>query len=639
MATTSLMTLGTQAVFAAYAQLQTTGNNIANANTPGYSRQAVQLATAGSSGYTGAGYFGRGVTVSTVARAANMFLGSQAVAAGSTAAADGAQRDMLSQLEKLFVGGSAGLGAAATQIFNAFADVAAAPGDLSARQAVLGRLEDFASLARASSSQIEVLQAQVKADVAGGVAEVNALAASLGRLNLSIAAATRSGQSPNDLLDQRDQLVQRIGQQVQVHSYIGADETANVFVGSGQSLVLGGVSHALVAQADAADASHVSLGVAIAGQTTPLGSDTIGDGRLGGLMRFQDQDLADARGRLGQLVAGLAGAVNQQQGFGLDLQGSAGTPLFGLTGPRAQPAAGNARDASGAFVASVGLAIVDFSALKASDYQLVADPANAGQYSVTRLADGQLFQPVADGAVIDGFRVTVGANAPAPGESFLLKPVSGAAADLTVLLKNPRGLAAANPVTAVLGAANSGTASVMALTIVAAPAAPYAPFTVRFVDDNGGYEVLDAGNNPLATGSYSSGQPIQLDGISLALAGQAKTGDRISVAPTSHPAASNGNALRFDSLAASPLIDGQTAADAYANTLSAIGVRMQGAAAAADTSSTVAQQASAALGGAVGVNLDEEAARLLQFQQSYQAAAKMLQTAQTMFDAILGVVR
>ena len=638
MATTSLMTLGTQAVFAAYAQLQTTGNNIANANTPGFSRQSVQLATAGS-GYTGAGYFGRGVTVSTVARASNLFLGSQAVAAGSTAAADSAQHDMLSQLEKIFVGGTAGLGAAATQIFNAFADVAAAPGDLSARQAVLGRLEDFASLARASSSQIDVLQAQVKADAAGGVAEVNTLAASLARLNVSIAAATRGGQLPNDLLDQRDQLVQKIGQQVQVHSYIGPDETANVFVGSGQSLVLGGAAHILVAQADAVDASHISLGVAIAGHVTALRSADIGDGRLGGLMRFQDQDLADARGRLGQIVAGLAGAVNQQQGFGLDLQGSAGTPLFGHAGPQAQPAAGNARDASGAFVASVKLDIVDASALKASDYQLLPDPANAGLYSVTRLADGKVFQPVANGAVIDGFRITIGANAPAPGESFLLKPVSGAAADLTVLLKNPRGLAAANPVTAVLGAANSGTASVMALTIVAAPAAPYAPFSLHFVDDIGGYEVLDAGNNALATGSYLAGQPIMQDGISLALAGLPKSGDRIHIAPTSHPAASNGNALRFDSLAASPLIDGQTAADAYANALAAVGVRVQGAAAAATTSSTVAQQASAALGGAVGVNLDEEAARLLQFQQSYQAAAKMLQTSQTMFDAILGVVR
>ena len=118
MSSTSLTTLGAQAVFTAYAQLQTTGNNIANANTPGYSRQSVELASAGSD-YNGSGYMGRGVTVSTVTRASNMFLTQQAVATASAAAADGVHRDMLSQLEKVFVGGASGLGQAATQVFNA----------------------------------------------------------------------------------------------------------------------------------------------------------------------------------------------------------------------------------------------------------------------------------------------------------------------------------------------------------------------------------------------------------------------------------------------------------------------------------------------------------------------------------------
>ena len=118
------MSLGTSALYAAYAQLQTTGNNIANANTPGYSRQSVQLQTAGSA-YNGSGFFGHGVTVAPVPRASNMFLSQQAVAAGSTAASAGVRRDLLSQLEKVFVGGEAGLGRAANQIFNAAAEPAA----------------------------------------------------------------------------------------------------------------------------------------------------------------------------------------------------------------------------------------------------------------------------------------------------------------------------------------------------------------------------------------------------------------------------------------------------------------------------------------------------------------------------------
>ena len=635
---TSLMTLGKQAVFAAYAQLQTTGNNIANANTPGYSRQAVQLQTA-SSAYSSGGYIGRGVTVSTVARAANMFLTSQSVAATSAAAADGVQRDMLGQLEKVFVGGAAGLGAAATQIFNAFADVAVAPADLSARQAVLGRLQDFAALSRASSDQIEALQTNVAHDVAGGVAEVNTLAAQLGRLNASIAAAVLGGQKPNDLLDQRDQLVLRIGQQVQVQSYIGADETANVFVGSGQSLVLGVAAHSLVLQPNPGDPNHVSLGVDIAGQVTDLSTQAIGDGALGGLMRFQDQDLAGARSRLGQLVTGVASALNLQQSLGLDLAGQAGPPLLRLDGPQALPGAGNARAADGNFSASVSLRIADASALKASDYLLLVDTADPSQLSVTRLADGKLFMPVHDGDVLDGFAISLGGQAPAAGDSFTLKPVGRAAGNLSVLLTDGRGLAAANPVTAVLGAANSGNASVRAVDIVAAPANAYQAISISFTSDAGAYDILDSGGNVLASDTFTAGQPIRYDGMALQLGGLARAGDRINIAPTSHPAASNGNALRFDSLAASLLVDGQTAAEAYANAMADVGVRMQGAVAAAETSAVVSTQAKAALTGQVGVNLDEEAARLLQYQQSYQAAAKLLQTAQTMFDAILSTLR
>jgi len=636
--TSSLMHLGTQAVFAAYAQLQTTSNNIANANTPGYSRQSAQLATAGSA-YSGSGYYGRGVTVQTVTRASNMFLTQQALATGSTAAADGVRHNLLGQLEKVLPGGAAGLGAAATQIFNAFADLAAAPGDLSARQAVLGRLEDFASLSRSSSDQIEALQANVMHDVAGGVDEVNTLAGELAKLNVAIAAATNRGHMPNDLLDQRDDLVKRIGAQVEVQTIMGPDETASVFVGSGQTLVLGSAAHKLVALSDPLDAGRIAVGVSIAGHVTPLTTQAIGDGQIGGLMRFQDQDLADARNRLGQLAAGLASALNEQQSYGLDLQGQPGAPLFTFTAPQALPAAANARDGSGNPVATLTLTITDASALKASDYHLEPDPANGGQYVVTRLSDGQVFQPVADGQEIDGFTITTGANGPAAGEAFTLKPVAAAASNLRVLLNNPRGLAAANPVTAVANPANTGSASISALDITAAPASPYEAMTLAFTDDAGAYELRDAGNNLLDSGTFSAGQPITYNGMALTLAGQPKSGDRIALAPTTHPAASNGNALRFDNLASQLLVDGQTAADAYANAMSDLGVRVQGAAASADTSATVASRANAELSAETGVNLDEEAARLIQYQQSYQAAAKMLQTAQTMFDAIINLGR
>ena len=631
------MSLGTAALYAANAQLLTTSNNIANANTPGYSRQSVELATAGSA-YNGAGYFGRGVTVTTVSRAANMFLTQQTVATGAAAAADGVRRDMLQQLEQVFAGGEAGLGHAATQIFNSFSDVAANPGDLSARQAVLGRLEDFASLARSASDQIEVLQANVVHDVQGGIAEVNTLAAQMAKLNIAIASATNRGHSPNELLDQRDELVRRMAAQVNVQTVVGPDQTLAVYVGSGQTLVLGGASFKLVPQTDPHDPSRIAVGINIGGQITQLDTDAVGEGQVAGLLRFQQGDLADARNRLGQLVAGLGGALNQQQALGLDLQGQAGTPLLAMSPPQALPSERNARDASGLPIASVQLAIVDPSALMASDYRLEPDSANPGQYSVTRLVDGKLFPPVNDGDTIDGFTITIGPNAPQVGESFVLKPVSAAASGVSLVLRDPRGLAAANPVIGVTDPANTGTAGIAALSVLAPPAAGYQPLTLRFTDNAGSYELLAADDGVLQTGSFSAGQPITYDGLALQLNGQPRAGDRIQLAPTAYPAASNGNALRFDDLANQGLIGGISVGDAYANALADVGVRVQGAVASADNTATVASRARAELAAEVGVNLDEEAARLIQFQQSYQAAAKLLQASQTLFDALLASV-
>jgi flagellar hook-associated protein 1 FlgK len=375
--------------------------------------------------------------------------------------------------------------------------------------------------------------------------------------------------------------------------------------------------------------------VSSGGQITSLTTDAVGGGQIAGQLRFQNEDLAEARNRLGQLTAGLASALNTQQSLGLDLQGQPGQPLLKFGGPQVLPSSANARDSSGAYISSVSLTVADPSALKASDYRLAVDPANSGQFIVTRLSDGQVFQPVQDGTTLDGFTINVGANAPSPGESFVLKPVGAAAADIAVTLKNPRGLAAASPVLGTVDPANTGTASIAALDVTAPPANAYQPLTLRFVDNAGSYELLDASQSVLAIGSYTAGQPISYDGIALSLNGVPRSGDQLSIVPTTLPAASNGNALRFDRLSSQLLVDGQTVTDAFANAMSDVGVRVQGAKAAADTSSTVAASANADLSAEVGVNLDEEAARLIQYQQSYQAAAKLLQTSQTLFDSLL----
>lgn len=624
-----LMQLGTRAMFAAYAQLQTTGQNIANANTVGYSRQQVVLGTTPGQ-YTGSGYFGRGVTVQTITRAANQFLTAQVTATKAAASADAARLGMVQQLEKVFGTGAAGLGYAATQLFNAFSDMGAAPSDLSARQTVIARAEDFASLARSNSNQLESLQANVVSDVRNSVTDLNEMARSVADLNGKISIGLAAGHPPNDLMDARDRLIGQIAEKLEVQTIYGNDGSINVFVGGGQSLVLGGLANKLVALPDAYDPARISLGISVSGNTTSLPTRLLGEGSIAGLMKFQDEDLVDARNRLGQMVASLSKAVNDQQSFGIDMAGVAGGKLFNTGRPVALPDRTNTVP-----LGSVGLTITDGSALKASEYVLEDDPANAGMYRVTRLSDGQVFGNLADGATVDGFTFNFGSPGPQAGDRFLLKPVSTAAQGAAAALSNPRGLAAASPLMASMPATNTGSAGIASLMITAAPAAPYQAMSVNFISATGDYEIRDSTNAVLATGTWTAGTPIAYDGMSLALSGVPGSGDVIDVVPTADPRASNGNALALDALASRAIVDGQTITDAYAETLSAVGVRVQGAAAAAENSAAVAARANESLTGEVGVNLDEEAARLIQFQQYYQASAKLLQTAQTVMDTLL----
>jgi flagellar hook-associated protein 1 FlgK len=625
-----LMQLGTRAMFAAYAQLQTTGQNISNANTPGYSRQQVSLGTA-SGQYTGAGFFGRGVTVESVTRATNMFLTAQVAATRSTAASDAARLGMLQQLERVFAIGQGGLGFAATSLFNAFADLAAAPADLSARQAVLARAEDFASLARSNSDQIEMLQANVVNDVRNSVQDVNTMAAQVANLNSQIVSALATSHTPNDLMDARDTLIAQIGEKLEVQTINSSDGSVSVFVGGGQSLVLGGQSNNLVARRDAMDPSRVALSISVPGFETPLVESQLGAGSMAGLITFQNKDLTDARNRLGQLVASLGAAMNQQQSFGIDLAGQPGGPLFTMGAPVALP-----RSTNGVPAGQVDLAVTDPTVLKASEYLLEEDLSTPGTWVATRLSDGYRHTGLTGaGEVIDGFSVTFSAP-PQAGDKFLLKPVSTAAMNAATAITNPRGIAAASPLQAATVAANTGTMSIANFDIVAAPAVAYGPLTVQFTSASGDYDILDGGV-AVASGTWDGSAPIQYNGFALTLKGVPALNDRVTINPTTVPGASNGNALSFDGLASRPLIDGQTVTDAYAETLSSVGVSVQGMRAAAETSANVAQRTEEALTSEVGVNLDEEAARLIQYQQAYKAAAKMLQTAQQVMDTLISL--
>lgn len=645
----SLMGLGTRAMFANMATLQSIGNNIANANTKGYSRQETQLETAGGQ-YTGSGFFGQGVNVTTVARSYDRFLTTQAAAAASVAAYDSTRSSQLQQLENVFTLGDKGLGHAAGQLLNSFVDVANNPSDASARQVVLTRAQELSTRFTAAGEQLVALQDGVAMDMRTAVSTVNELARQVASLNMQISAQNGSGHSPNDMLDQRDLLISQISQLINVTTIPASDNSVGLFVGGGMSLVLGGDANTLKAATDPYDVTKLQLAMEEGGVDRFIPGSSIAGGSIAGLMRFQNDDLTDARNLLGQMAVAISGALNEQQSLGLDLgqPASMGGPLFSVGAPLVLSANSNSGDAS------ISAVVSDYTHVQASDYELRFDGTN---YALARLSDGQVVDgspfsaaALAAGISFEGVTIQLNAGTPVAGDRFLLQTVTGAAADMRTVLTDPKGLAAASPVTATVGAGNTGTAAVASLGAVSTTLDRTLTANFTFTSDTGDYdwETVDPLGNVTANGSgtWAAGTPIALNGFELQLNGVPKTGDTISVKPTVSTSANNGNALAManldkvafvgvQTLPDGTVVRGKTITDAYAAAVSNIGVRVQSAESASNISSSFAASAESARVNKAGVNLDEEAARLIQFQQAYQASAKVLQVAQTLFDILL----
>ena len=328
---TSLMSLGVRTMFAASASMQTTGHNIANASVEGYSRQRVELATSKGQ-YTGAGFFGKGVDVVSVSRAYDEHLTREAAQTASQAAHDQTRSEQLARLELVFPMGEKGLGYAAAQMFGAISDVASRPQDIPSRQVVLSRASELAARFNAAGEQLDALQRGINTDLRASIGEVNGLTARIADVNQQVATMKGSGQPPNDLLDLRDQLVQQLSKLVSVSTVEAPDGSMSVFLSGGQRLVLSNQAAVLVAGTDPANAAGSAVFIQEPGTLRYLDPDEMfPSGSVGGLLRFQNTDLAKARTMRDGLAQSFVATTNTQMAAGLDLDGNAGGPLFNIS--------------------------------------------------------------------------------------------------------------------------------------------------------------------------------------------------------------------------------------------------------------------------------------------------------------------
>ncbi|MBT3067545.1 flagellar hook-associated protein FlgK [Rhodoferax sp. U11-2br] len=630
-----ILNVATRALMANQTILQTTGNNIANVNTPGYSRQNAVLQTVEGQ-FTGGGYIGKGVDVTTIKRNYSEFLTRQSALAGATASGDTARSDKLKQLEALFPGGTNGLGAAVNDMLNAFADVASAPTDLTARTVALTRVDEAASRMRSASTTLDDLQLAVKQELEQKVSAVNSLATSIAAVNDQIARAQGTGQAPNDLLDRRDQLVRELNQYIQTTSIPATDGTVGIFIGGSQALVLGtNVAPLSIVADDFGDPLKSKLAITRNGQTTTLDENMLGGGELTGLLKFQNTDLTEGRNLLGRLTLAISTSMNAQHALGLDLNGNVGSDLFTATDLNTS---GNIlKPSTQAASTTLTLGIADVTQFAASDYEITFTGAATG--SITRKSDGVVTAFTAVPITIDGLTISATGAANA-GDRFLIKPFSTAASNIRSEFSTPRSLAVASPIAGKMGSTNTGSLQLTNLTAKTnTPTPPQpTPVTISFTGANS-YTRSDIAG----TFTFTSGQAIASADWSVVLQGVPKAGDTFTVVGIKDTANNNGidfklnagNASSMMGLRDTAMFDGAALTDGYASMIAQIGIRSQSANYAAEVSGTIAANLETDRTGVSGVNLDEEASKLLQYQQAYQASAKVIQIAQGIFDTLI----
>ncbi len=653
----SLMNVGISSLTANQQALTTTGHNIANANTAGYSRQTVST-TALVGQNTGSGYVGKGVQVSTVTRHYNELLGRQSNAASAASAADAIRYQSLMQMQDVYSGGDASLGAAINSMMNAFADVEAAPTDGTARNVVLTRMSELTARFRSASASLQEQEYATKQQLTNNAAQVNSLASQVATLNSQIARALATGHQPNDLLDARDQAIREINQYVQTSQVEADDGSISLFVGGSQPLVLGSSTGQLSVAETAEYPGSGKLSLYFSqpnGVRVELTANMVGGGEMAGLLKFNNDDLVTGRNLLGRLALSIGTELNQQNGLGLTLSGNYGGDLFLLTTQTRGWSNITGYDV-GNPAASATATVTDTRSLVASDYKILFDGSNTAQ--LIRQSDGMItplpIDPVNGiDAEVDGLQFTVPGNiatSATKGQSILFQPFNTAADEIQPLVHNPNDLAVASAVSANIDGSNTGTLQLSSLRATDVAGVPAQGAPVRITFDGAGnysYQTYDPLTSNWSAASaaapYSSGQAIQINGWNITLTGTPAAGDTVSVSNALDLGdgykLNAGNASAFLDLRDAEIFDGGTTlSDGFSSAMAVIGTRTQSAKYAAELSETVANSLNADRTAVSGVNLDEEAARLLQYQQAYQASAKIIQTAQSLFDSLLNAV-
>lgn len=545
----NIFAIGQSALAAAQAGVSTAGQNIANASTPGYSRQSVIQATT-TPQPMGYGYIGQGTQVTEIRRIYNNYLGSQVVSAQTNKSQLDAQYAQIQQIDNMLADPKAGLSPAIQNYFNSLQDLSVFPADAPARQSVLSNAEALVASFQNVQGRMEDIRQGINQQLSASVQTINQTAQQLVAVNQAIerAQSLSNGRPANDLLDLRDKLIQDLSKEIKV-TVSQQGNQYSVYIGNGQPLVTGSISHSLVVLPSTNDPTRLEVAYDTSSQKSIFSIDNLAGGALGGLLEFRSQTLDPIQNSFGRVALALASNMNSQQAQGFTLNQTGGGNFFNL--PTMSAVASTQNTGSGVITAN----LTDASKLTTSDYKL---QNTAGLYQLIRITDNNI---VASGATVaavsamasqsEGFSINM-TGTPNVGDGFLIRPTAGVAGAMTLAISNTSGIAAASQTNA--AGDNSNLLKMIALQTT---------------------KTLNAGQD-----SYQT---------------------------------------------------------AYAKLVNQVGSKTRELDVVSASAGTIQAQALTALQNVSGVNLDEEGANLIRYQQAYQAAAKVLQIANQMFDSLLAI--
>ncbi|WP_175718639.1 flagellar hook-associated protein FlgK [Burkholderia anthina] len=655
----SLLNLGVSGLNAALWGLTTTGQNISNAATPGYSVERPVYAEA-SGQYTSSGYMPQGVNTVTVQRQYSQYLNDQLNSAQSQSGALSTWYSLVAQLNNYVGSPTAGISTAITNYFTGLQGVANNASDPSVRQTAMSNAQTLADQITAAGQQYDALRQSVNTQLTSTVSQINTYTAQIAQLNQQITAANSQGQPPNQLMDQRDLALSNLSGLAGVQ-VVRNDGGYSVFLAGGQPLVVADKSYQLATVASSSDPSEltvVSQGIAGANPQGPnqtLSDASLSGGTLGGLLAFRNQTLDPAQAQLGAIATSFAAQVNGQNALGVDLSGMPGGKLFTIPDPAVYANQGNTGNAS------LSVSFADASQPTTSDYTLSYDGTN---YTLTDRASGTVVgqstsMPASIGGLDFSFANGTQMNA---GDQFTVLPTRGALDGFALATSSGSAIAAASPVVASAATTNSGNATITQGGVSAGYQVPATTLTYDAASKSlSGFPAgttVTIGSTPPQTVKITDGTtPVPYDpsvgatltmsgtaqgamnGVTVSLAGTPAEGDAFRIGPYAGGTNDGSNALALSRIVSTKSFGNgsTTLTGAYAGYVNGIGNSASQLKSSSAAQTSLVGQITTAQQAVSGVNQNEEAANLMQYQQLYQANAKVIQTAATLFQTVLGL--